>query len=492
MSVTALVALAAMSIVSASCNKKDEASEIEDYITTESLAVTAFSLKPDLRVMKNLDSVFFSIDLEHGVIFNADSLPKGTNVTKLIPNITYPSSVGSAVIEMTGGTHRQGTSNYYSNASDTIDFTGKVTLTLGNAANTLTRTYVLKVNVHKEDPDTVYWDRLATADLPSRRDMPKAQKSVEWRGGVACLVQESDDTYTLSTTSDIFAGSWTRNELSAGFTPDVRSLVSDAVGTLYLLDADGTLHTSADGLTWDAVDNGWTATIGMYGETLLGLAKSGDSLIMKSWPRGNVADSTLPAGFPAEGYSNAIEFTNRWTPYPTLVVFGGASPSGLSGSWAFDGSRWADISESAIPAISGLSVMPYYSYLNSASNGLLREFEVYLAFGGRKADGTLNDTVYVSYDHGINWQTAQKFMQLPASVEAGWQLDALAIGTTLESNLSNLWKKSGRRVDFKVENDVIIWECPYIFLFGGYDSGMTLNDRIRCGVLQRLTFAPLF
>lgn len=486
---TALLFILGLGFVISACNSKDDEPDTgSGYIPTESVAVTAFSLSADRRVMPNLDSVFFSIDLEHGVIFNADSLPRGTKVTALIPKISYPSTVTSAVIEMTGGINREGTVNYYSNASDTIDFTGDVKLTLGTTDNAVTKTYTLKVNVHKEDPDTIHWDRISSMALPSRMQNPKAQKSVYFGSGVLSLIEERDGSYTLATTSDIFAGEWNKQALSLPFPPVIESLNSDPAGNLYIL-GDGNLMTSADGISWTVAASGWDRIIGLYGTALLGA--NANTLV--SYPEGAVASMQLPAGFPVSGYTVPIEFTNRWTSEPTIVLFGGVDASGKlsSASWAFDGSQWADISDHSLPALDGLSVVNYYSYLNSASNGLLKEFEAYLAFGGRDADGNLNNTVYVTYDHGINWQRAQQYMQLPAEVTAGYGLNALTLGTSMQSNLSNRWK-SRRRLPFQIDGDLVKWECPYIFLFGGYDDGNVLNPDIRSGVLQRLTFVPLF
>lgn len=480
-----------------SCNKQTEEIEDDNYLASESVAITAFSLQPDLKVMKNLDSVYFSIDLEHGVVFNADSLPKGTNVTKLIPKITYPQSVTSAVIEMKGGTHREdGTTNYHTNSGDTIDFTADVTITLSTSGNAIQKTYKLKVNVHKEDPDTLYWDKLAAIKLPSRLPNPAAQKSVAYGKGVICLIEENDGTYTISDTGDIFGGVWNKNELALDFTPVVSSLTAAPDGTLYLTSEEGALLLSANGgATWNQTDYGWNRVIGMFGDTLLGINSEGSGRTMISWPRGAYPEIELPADFPINGFSSPIEFNNRWSPDPTIVVFGGYpyATSGFAPSWAFDGSQWVNIAEIPLPALSGLSVVSYYSYLNSASNGILKEFEVYLAFGGRDSAGNTNKTVYVSYDHGISWQTAQKYVQLPDNVEAGYMVDALSIGMTLESNLSDRWKKTGkRRIPFEINGDILSWNCPYIFLFGGYNDNDILNSDVRSGVLQRLTFAPLF
>lgn len=471
------------------CNAKEEETESLEYVTSESVAVTAFSLSPDNKVMKNLDSVFFSIDLEHGVIFNADSLPKGTKVTALKPVIKYPSTVTSAEIEMWGGSNRTGTVNYYSNASDTIDFTGNVTLTLGTAKNAITKTYTLKVNVHQEDPDTIYWDRLAAMSLPSRMSNPKAQKSVEFGSGVLSLIEEADGTFTLARTSDIFEGAWSKSMVSLPSSPSLESLTSSPDGSLFML-AGGSLYTSTDGASWQALASGWSQVIGMYGSVLLGVSNGS----MVSWPQNAVPSMQMPEGFPVGGYSEPIEFSNRWTSEPTIVLFGGVDANGRlsSASWAFDGSQWADIADNSLPALEGLGVVNYYSYLNSASNGLLKEFEAYLAFGGRDADGNVNRTVYVTYDHGINWQKAQYYTQLPDDVAAGFSVDALTFGTSMQSNLSNRWNMSRRRLPFQIDGDLIKWDCPYIFLFGGYDAAGTLYPDIRSGVLQRLTFEPLF
>ena len=493
----AIIAIFGIGILVTACNAKDdEPSSGSNYVSTESVAVTAFSLKPDIRIMKNLDSVFFSIDLEHGVIFNADSLPKGTNITKLVPNISYPSSVTSATIEMTGGTHREGTVNYYANANDTIDFTGNVILTLGSSKDGIQKSYRLKVNVHQEDPDTVYWDTKGTTALPSRLSDPKEQKTVGNGKEVVTLIEESDGSYTVAKTTDIFAANWTRQTFSPAFTPVIHTLTVTPSGKYHMLDSEGNLMESEDVMSWQQLEGGWYEIIGMYGDVLIGTSQQQGALHMKTWPSGAIPEMQLPEEFPLKGFSAPIEFTNRWTPYPTIVIFGGYpyGANGKSPSWAFDGTQWVNIAEDALPALEGISVVDYYSYLNSDTNGLLKEFEVYLAFGGKDINGNINNTVYVSYDHGINWQRAQSYMQMPAGTATGYMVDALTMGTTMQSNLGNRWKVSSerRRLPFEIDGDLVKWECPYIFLFGGYDANSTLNSKIRSGVLQRLTFEPLF
>lgn len=482
-----------MALIFTSCNAKDEDTPTDDnYVTAQSVAITAFSLSPDMRVMANLDSVYFSIDLEHGVVFNADSLPKGTNVTKLMPKITYPSTVTAAVIEMKGGTHREdGTVNYYVNKNDTIDFTGEVTLTL-SAGEELSKTYTLKVNVHQEDPDTLFWEDTAVIPFPSRLENPRNQKTIAYKGGSFSLIEESDGTYTASVASDLFSGTWQKTAVALSFTPDIQSLCKGYDDTLYILSDDGRLMSSPDGISWTVQDSGWSQIIGSYGEALLGAKTNGSQRNMVSFPAGAVAEMELPSNFPLKGYSTPVEYSTRWTADPTIVIFGGdTTDRGAGASWAFDGHNWANIADQPLPALEGVSVIPYYAYLNNASNGLLKEFNALLAFGGRLPDGNVNNTVYISYNQGINWQRAQQYMQLPADVAAGYRVDALAVAMELQANLSDRWN-ARRRVNYVIDGDFIKWECPYIFLFGGEQTSGLINPEVRSGVLRRLTFAPLF
>ena len=121
-----LIAIATTLITSA-CNSN---SSDDPYAISSDVTVLGFSLKKDISILSGIDSVFFSIDLQKGLIFNADSLPKGTDITRLIPIISYPSTVMSATITMSDGSYKTGSIDYKNNPSDSIDFSGKVILTL--------------------------------------------------------------------------------------------------------------------------------------------------------------------------------------------------------------------------------------------------------------------------------------------------------------------------------------------------------------------------
>ena len=160
----------------ASCNKKTETEE-EIYMPASSVAVTGFSLKSKSGTAVKLDSVFFSIDLTQGVIFNADSLPVGTDVTKLVPVISYVSSASAVTLTQSGGRY-EGEIDYKTNPSDSVDFSGKVVLKITAEDKTTSRSYNIKVNVHKVEPDSLMWTDLAFKPMESRLPSPKQQRTV--------------------------------------------------------------------------------------------------------------------------------------------------------------------------------------------------------------------------------------------------------------------------------------------------------------------------
>lgn len=302
LSVVTMFAFVVMMLLYTSCNSKDTEDSMQTgYDVSTDVAVNGFKLKADSRILSGLDSVFFSIDLEQGLIYNADSLPKGTPLRGLIPVISYNSEVSSAKITMTGGKYHDGVIDYKKNPTDSVDFSGRVVLTLVAQDGETTRDYLLKVNVHKMEPDSLWWDEMAVAALPSRfAATPRVQRTVQLENRAVTLLQEADGTYTLSTTSDVAAADWNKTALSFEFEPDVRSL-SAATDKLYILSEDGLLYSSTDGLQWQNTGmTGWNNIIGVYENRLLGMRLGSGNYTFAEYPVGGIDGESVPADFPVE------------------------------------------------------------------------------------------------------------------------------------------------------------------------------------------------
>lgn len=482
-----------------SCNKKTETEE-EVYMPASSVAVSNFSLKSKSGTKVSLDSVFFSIDLDEGVIFNADSLPVGTDITRLVPVIGYASSASAVTLTQTGGKY-PGVSDYLNSPNDSVDFSGKVVLSITAENQTSSRSYNIKVNVHKMEPDSLVWDKFAVIDLPSFQPNPKAQKTVNFKNTTYTLISESDNSYTLAVASDLLAGNWERQQLTLDFEPNVRTL-NASTEQLYILDTSGVLHTSSDGIVWDNTGSSWANIIGGFGSVMLGIKYDGGVPVHTCWPVNAAYEGTPVADeFPVSDFSDFVQFSNRWTTLPIGFMVGGrlADGSYTDKTWGFDGDQWAILSSGMMPKIAGATLVPYYVYRKTPSTLVQTEFSVWMMIGGKRGDGVFNRTVYVSYDNGVNWYPADKQMQLPAHFPSLCYVDGIMMEWPKQASLTSYWTDTKAtplpgmaRLKYQVDDYEVYWDCPYIYIFGGYDSNGALNDVVWRGVLNRLTFTPLF
>ena len=65
--------IAALFLSGISCNSTED--DVISYTVSESVRVSGFSLAANDSVLAHLDTIFFTIDLNKGQIYNADSLP---------------------------------------------------------------------------------------------------------------------------------------------------------------------------------------------------------------------------------------------------------------------------------------------------------------------------------------------------------------------------------------------------------------------------------
>ena len=70
----AIMCCAAITLLMAACNEKSD-EEVSTYVYS-SVAVRSFTLSANDKVLNNLDSVYFSVDLMNAKIYNADTRSK--------------------------------------------------------------------------------------------------------------------------------------------------------------------------------------------------------------------------------------------------------------------------------------------------------------------------------------------------------------------------------------------------------------------------------
>lgn len=496
-----LFAIATFFIVGGvACNSKTEESD-EIVVTSANVAVKEFYLNANSKVLANLDSVFFSLDLDKGVIYNADSLPKGTDVTRLLATITFANTMTKAdLIVRSSETLTDTTINYLTNSTDSIDFTYPVKLEVTAADGNTSFTYTIKVNVHNQLPDSIMWDKLGVSSLPSRLVNPVRQKTVSKNSNVYSLIEEHDATFTVSQSDDLNACAWDKEEISFPFAPEIDSFCLSG-NTFWILSENGELFKSEDLKEWNSTSQNWENIIGGYMEGVLGIRDNGNTLVTTSYPESlGLPETPLKDNFPVKGFSPLAVIETDWYPLPVAFCAGGVSESGeiLSSVWAFDGNVWETINETSLPELSDPMLAHYVIYRKTPDLFQYREFDAWLLFGGKLSDGEFNRTVYYSLDNGVIWNTAPSLMQLPEDFPTLYGADLIVADTDLTADLSDAWSSLSSRnpgpwlkPSYTLDGYDITWTCPYLYIFGGYGEDEILSDSIWRGVLARLSFTPL-
>ena len=475
-----------------SCSKKDDSTvttvDYEVYSVSSTL-VSSFSLKANTKILNNLDSVKFTIDQERALIYNADSLPRGTRINALLVNLSCASTVASKEFVIKNGTRLNDTTIVYSSSSnDSIDFTGDVTLriTSGNKLNV--RDYKVKLNVHQQNVDSIEWNVNRRRALPYGSSSLIASKTVMLNDKFLCLV-DVGGSYLLSVSEDPLNGPWEDTFSSLPFTPQVASFTATD-NELYMLDINGQLFKSADmGDSWNDCGVTWFSIIGGYGDKLLGVADyDGIFVHVEYFKNQNHIVDQVEDSFPVEGMSPMVMANNEWTSNQQAMTMGGVTAAGnLSNRvWGYDGELWAPINnDNVLPALRDAVLFPYYTMVNTS--GVSQSKKVtWMIMGGKLSDDNLNEVSYVSKNQGINWSIGENSIQQPSYMPAFYGAQVYTYDRTSSAGTTLRAYNPGQ------VTPITEWQCPYLYLFGGYDSnGIALNN-VWEGVLLGLTFKPVF
>lgn len=500
-SIYLLLLLLVFSMGFQACNDDEDTSvDVSDNSASFAAMVNSFSLNANEKVLDNLDSVFFSIDLNNARIFNADSLPLGTRVDSLPVTITF-SSVSKAEIIMPGKQVEDTTINYLQNGSAAIDFSrGYVTLHLESVNEITKMDYLIYVNVHKMKPDSLAWGDAAWSVYPTDITSPSALRALDFGGKAYCFASGASKS-TLAVADNPSDNLWQTADvaLPAGF--DVNSIRCSAKA-FYGLDRDGNLFKSADGKSWTDTGSEMNYIYAVSGNMAIGAKRNSDnSYSYITYPA--TTTSAVPSDAPVAATSQPVTFVSDWSSDPMILVTGGITASGnpTGATWAYDGGEWASITINPLPGLYDVTMVPYFS-IKVSEGWRVTKSSALLAFGGRSADGSFSRTMYISVDRGVHWAKAGDLLQLPEAVPSLAGAQALVFEKTMTpiSKASALWTPcetqripvwSSRADNGAGIAPITSWQTPYIYLYGGQTSDFTLNTAVWRGVINRLSFKPL-
>ena len=164
-----LLLLLALVLMASSCSEKDNVvSTSNDYCYISSVILGNVK-----RKVQNTNVTFSAVDYEMTInqrtnnIENRDSLPYGSQLSRVIATIHFD---GSTLAYREKGSNSEWTSY---NATDSLDLTKPLELFLTSNDNQSSRIYTLKVNVHQQEGDSLFWKQCDNnvAELTDMTDM---------------------------------------------------------------------------------------------------------------------------------------------------------------------------------------------------------------------------------------------------------------------------------------------------------------------------------
>jgi hypothetical protein len=406
--------LTAMLLLASCMKSKDNSASL--YKDT---AITSFSLGTMKRSVHTTsstgaDSVYkvnvagsdykFSIDQLNHRIFNVDSLPIGTEVSKVLCSVTALNN-GSVFVE---DLKEEGTLLFY---SDSLDFSVPRTFRVYASDGKSYESYRVEVNVHKEEAETFTW--MIHEEAPALATFT-GMKAFTVQGELYVFGSTSDGKTMVYSSVD--GDNWEKHSEFNDAESYANTVVSQE--EFYTI-VGGKLFKSSDATEWEEVNGTLDINqlVASSYSDLYGLTADGYLLVSDdygvSWTEDKL-DSDV-SWLPITGIS-AVCYPANMTYYADYVVMAGIS-SGVDKI----ASVWRKIVEYDLQ---GDEKWVYMSRSDNNSYALpLMENLVMMAYDdGILAWGVKDDAytqIYQSRDNGIIWKKNSSY-QLPAAfVESG-------------------------------------------------------------------------
>ena len=446
----------------AACSKMDD-TQVTLY---DDAAITSFTLGTVNRYVNGKKSTFsgsdylFHIDQVTRTIYNSDSLPMGTDAAHIVCGLTTYNNSQPYIIS-TDGTYMT-----YHSSSDSIDFSTPRTFRVIASSGAGYTDYTVKVNVHKENPDSFVWKKMA--DIPVMNDL----RTIMFNDQLYVFGNEGGTT-TAYTTDD--GSAWTPVTLPTTADANTWQNAVATIDSLYIM-CGTKVYRTQDFTTWDE-DNSEVLDeasikqlIGASSQEVYALSTSG--MLMSKYSGNLNLGMWIPADFESDVNAEDLPTDDyAFTCYPMAyadstdyVVMGGTKKIG--DEW--QGRVWRRIVDySGVGILSELKKLieeaasgsetisstwiRQWTYMERTGNKLyelpaLKNLQlVYygeelLAFGGQSYDNKITPLIafWRSRDNGITWKQDVNYTMPP--IDGTTQFDNSATSfSAAADNEGNIW-----------------------------------------------------
>lgn len=392
-----IVSFLLMSIAISSCLDSDDT-----YEASSDATIRAFALD---TITKDV-SYEFTIDQLKREIYNVDSLPVGSDTIIdriLIKTLTYTGWITT------------GLQDTLFNIEDSVDLREPIQMKVHAMDGITTREYTIKVNVHKQDPDSLIWRQMQS--LPASAIAGKQRSVILENDADEELLYVFTSTKTAYSSSLTAAGRLQWNNIVVNGMPDDAELstILNFRNNIYVATRSGKVFYSANGADWQDAgieENGGTqemkmktlvATLhkddltGITAETLVGILEDGGRKFFcistdgKNWTRGS---EEVDDNFPMTDIYSTL-FTNASGIKQIVIVGNTESASNADPTddtettdkvtvpWAtMNGLEWSDMSTASDLGCK-IAVNPSIMYYGGMFYAMGGEFEnIYSALVG--------------------------------------------------------------------------------------------------------------
>ena len=401
-----LMSLAAM-MVFISCLESDGilAEKYYPYASLRSVSISNIDTKyvvkdqsgNDSTIVKTVVGEFypFTINQETCEAYNVDSLPVGTDVTKVATSIScdgvaylYVDSLEKYELFV---------------KSDSFDYTNPLKILITSTDGTYAREYKISLNVHTVDPNQLYWNKITenpTAAGAAVRMSLKDDKLFLF----SCDTDGAVSLFTILVSD--FVSTESKSVAGLPLYPEMNSLVQYA-GKFYIV-ADGKIYSSIDGATWENVPcaaDVKTLFAASDKDNVIWAVANDSLAYAKDVAAGFTTVQPLADNFPLYDLSSVICPLRTNLNINRYLLFGraikGAQVQPQVWGKLTNEKKWVNYIPSAYntkhcPALESLAVFPYDGKL--------------YAIGGK---GTVADkevaalsVIYVSRDNGLTWDAS--------------------------------------------------------------------------------------
>lgn len=395
-----LLVLLALVLLASSCSEKDNVvSTSNDYCYISSVILGNVK-----RKVQNTNVTFSAVDYEMTInqrtnnIENRDSLPYGSQLSRVIATIHFD---GSTLAYREKGSNSEWTSY---NATDSLDLTKPLELFLTSNDNQSSRIYTLKVNVHQQEGDSLFWKQCDNnvAELTDMTDM----KAFVLKDKLFVLGQKTSGITLAERSSTEAEGEWTETPVTdLPATTDIQTL-RQYEDMLYLSTSDGSIFSSADAKGWRQEGSTYSAPLKLVEKTEKYYYAISEGKILRSadattWEEETLdTDATMLPTTDIRALSvEQANGNNR------IILVGQSENSDNAVVW---NKMWNDSEKEEnaewiyFPITHDNNIpCPRLEYLN-----LLSYDGKCIAFGGASIDNSRKalETMYVSQDYGITWR----------------------------------------------------------------------------------------